>query len=204
MPNSNSSGVYTDEEIKVNQNLCAAVTKSSKETDIFAEWKSIDFWKEQSLALIPLFSGLAVTGGLRITGWLSIPVYVITADSTRWLIAYLQSQVSAPATNPSVDINHQKKSLKIAYSIVHAIPGRIRFHVPQIASDRAYAQRLEKLLQTDAKVMNVRVNYGASSVAIAFQPQEVSVPYWVTFLELALQTNCSQIVDIQNQDLSGV
>ncbi|MBG1245244.1 HMA2 domain-containing protein [Nostoc sp. NZL] len=67
---------------------------SLSKTDPFAAWKSASFWKEQGISLIPMMTGLAVTGGLGIHGWVSIPVYVIAADATRGVIGYLGSQVS--------------------------------------------------------------------------------------------------------------
>jgi hypothetical protein len=57
----------------------------------------------------------------------------------------------------------------VDYSIVHAIPGRIRFHVPQIASDRQYVQRLENLLKADPVVTSERINREAASVAITYK-----------------------------------
>ncbi|MBU7582044.1 MAG: hypothetical protein KAF91_03900 [Nostoc sp. TH1S01] len=58
---------------------------------------------------------------------------------------------------------------KVAYSIVHAIPGRIRFHIPQIACDRQYVQRLENLLKADPVVTSERINKDAASVVITYQ-----------------------------------
>jgi copper chaperone CopZ len=58
---------------------------------------------------------------------------------------------------------------KVTYSIVHAIPGRIRFHIPQIACDRKYVQRLENLLKADPVVTSERINPDAASVVITYQ-----------------------------------
>jgi hypothetical protein len=77
---------------------------------------------------------------------------------------------------------------KIAYSVVHAIPGRIRFNVARVARDRAYARRLERLLKTDSKVTSVRVNCDAASIAIAHKAGEIPVSYWVGLMELADKT----------------
>lgn len=46
----------------------------------------MDFWKEQGLDFIPLATGLAVTGGLGISGLAAIPVYMIAAEATRQAI----------------------------------------------------------------------------------------------------------------------
>ncbi|MBE9007188.1 hypothetical protein IQ259_19480 [Fortiea sp. LEGE XX443] len=191
--------------------------------DPFAAWKSPDFWMEQTVSFIPLISGLAVTGGLGISGLASIPVYMITADATRRVIGCLEPQSAKSDSNKqsqpnpkkgdrqSVKLNNKTEqpkltqvltkpvveqvredatqSANIAYTVAHAIPGRIRFHVPRIAQDRAYARRLERLLKTDAQVTNVRMNCDAASIAIAYQPSYVTVNHWVKLMELALETN---------------
>lgn len=186
-----------------------AAAESTSDKDIFAEWKSVDFWKEQSISLIPMFTGLAVTGGLGISGLTSIPVYMIAADTTRWIIDYLESQTSASETNKdslqplegnqtsnpsSSNTIFRENELtalpaKIAYTVVHKIPRRIRFHVALIAQDRAYARRLERLLKSDAQVTSVRVNDHAASVAIAYQSDDINISHWVGLMESALQIN---------------
>ncbi|MGH7998372.1 MAG: HMA2 domain-containing protein, partial [Brasilonema sp.] len=181
-----------------------ASPQAGSKKDPFAPWKSLDFWKEQGISFIPLFTGLAVTGGLGISGLVSIPVYMITANATRRVIDKLQqpeSQTSAPPSSQPAK-NEQKSSTKrnttdqpslskvehksvaaavqpakIAYSVVHAIPGRIRLNVPRVAGDRAYARRLERLLKTESQVTNVRVNCDAASIAITYQ-SEIPVSHW--------------------------
>ena len=154
--------------------------------DAFAAWKSADFWQEQSVALIPLITGLAVTGGLGISGLAAIPVYMITADATRRVVDYLEPKFSGS------DVEKTTQSLQeplLVYTVVHAIPGRIRFHLPRLAQDSAYGRRLERLLKTDPQVVSVRVNYHAGSIAIAYQPATVAVTHWVSLMELAGETH---------------
>jgi hypothetical protein len=81
--------------------------------------------------------------------------------------------------------NAVSKSANISYSIVHSIPGRIRFNIPRIAKDRGYSKTLERLLKTEPHVTNVRVNCDAASVAIAFQPSSLNTSHWLDLLELA-------------------
>ncbi|MBW4685168.1 MAG: hypothetical protein KME40_08710 [Komarekiella atlantica HA4396-MV6] len=207
-----------------------ALSESVSEMDAFAAWKSLDFWKEQSISFIPLMTGFAVTGGMGVSGLAAIPVYMITADATRRVIDYLEPQISGAkisktsqttdtiprqfslsnrkgksaredknASQPSSE--EESKSVfvnkntgftalaKIAYRIVHAIEGRIRFNMPRLAEDRAYAKRLERLVKSDAHVLSVRVNCDAASIAIAYQPSEINITHWVSLMELALQTN---------------
>lgn len=61
--------------------------------------------------------------------------------------------------------------------------------MPRLAEDRAYGRRLEKLLNNDPHTIGVRVNSGAASIAISYQPSQISVTHWVNLMELALQTN---------------
>ncbi|NDJ24611.1 hypothetical protein GS682_23800 [Nostoc sp. B(2019)] len=209
-----------------------ASSESVSEMDAFAAWKSLDFWKEQSISFIPLVTGLAVTGGMGVSGLAAIPVYMITADATRRVIDYLEPQVSGAKTSktsqtttvtkspqsplstgegksPREDKNTSQSSsteeesksvfvdkggeftapAKIAYRVVHAIEGRIRFNIPRLAEDRAYARRLERLMRSDPQVLSVRVNCDAASIAIAYQPSEINISHWVNLMELALQTN---------------
>ncbi|MEC4814297.1 MAG: hypothetical protein SAK29_13630 [Scytonema sp. PMC 1069.18] len=185
-----------------------SASESESKEDPFAAWKSLDFWKEQGVALIPLVTGLAVTSRLGITGLASIPVYWVTANAARRVISYVEPRLSAsekstnsqktknsttyqPSSNSEVkqsSTNVAVDPAKIEYSIVHAIPGRIRFNVPRINRDRAYARRLERLLKTDPHVTNVRLNCDAASIAIAYGSTEISVSHWVDLMRLADQT----------------
>ncbi|MEC4814298.1 MAG: hypothetical protein SAK29_13635 [Scytonema sp. PMC 1069.18] len=75
--------------------------------------------------------------------------------------------VSSSLTSPSQELT------KVAYSIAHAIPGRIRFRVPRIAQDPTYVQRLEALFKKDPAVTNERVNRSAASIVITYQPGKI-------------------------------
>jgi len=195
-----------------------ASSDSAIKSDPFAPWKSLSFWKEQGISLIPMMTGMAVTGGLGIHGWVSIPVYMIAADATRGVIGYLGSQVSieknknshtSSAIKDESELSkkegkstiEQEKSTnvdkasdvvapaKIDYSVVHAIGGRIRLNVPKIAVDRAYGRRLERIVKTDPQVSSVRVNFDAASIAIAYKSNQIPLSHWVSLLELALEIN---------------
>jgi Heavy metal associated domain 2 len=245
-------------------------SSEKQKVDPFAAWKSAEFWKEQGLDLIPLFAGLAVTSRLAIGGLASIPVYMLTANITRRIIAYTQLALATEIEKPKEakkEIKKAKKSVsrsekkthsspsqvtsdkvlgkdkteknnspseslgskvekastlerkvdhklasehqsnvvfkasglttrqaKINYSVVHSIPGRIRFNIPRIAQDRAYAKTLERLLKTEPHVTNVRINCDAASVAIAFEPSSLSKSHWFGLLELA-----NQVIPSANQ-----
>ncbi|MDZ8087294.1 MAG: hypothetical protein RMY16_17310 [Nostoc sp. DedQUE12b] len=78
------------------------------------------------------------------------------------------SKTKSNSVSSSV-IQQAKKPAKVAYSIAHAIPGRVRFRVPQIACDPKYVQRLETLLKSDSTVTSERVNSAARSVVITYK-----------------------------------
>ncbi|MCC5620566.1 HMA2 domain-containing protein [Nostoc sp. CHAB 5715] len=199
-----------------------ALSDSPSKTDPFAAWKSASFWKEQGISLIPMMTGLAVTGGLGIHGWVSIPVYMIAADATRGVIGYLGSQVptseknEADYTSSAIKSDISESSIqqenskvvtpaKIDYSVVHQIPGRIRLNVPKIAEDRAYGRRLERIVKTDAQVTSVRINFDAASIAIAYQSRNIPLSYWVSLMELALEINPPTLgITTANQPLEEV
>lgn len=97
-------------------------------------------------------------------------------------IAHLPSLVKAEQKSTT----SVTKRGKIAYSVVHEIPGRIRFHVPRLVKDTAYGRRLERLLKTDPQVTSVRMNCDAASIAIAYKKSsQMSVSHWANLMELA-------------------
>lgn len=62
----------------------------------------------------------------------------------------------------------------ISYSIVHAIPGRIRFRIPLLAIDSEYANKLKLVVESDPRVTNVRANPEAASIVINYQVGVIS------------------------------
>ncbi|ABA24662.1 hypothetical protein Ava_5065 [Trichormus variabilis ATCC 29413] len=91
------------------------------------------------------------------------------------------SPTAEPVTSssPPQSVTHSQpteQQIKVAHSVVHAIPGRVRFHVPQVATDPAYVQRLEALLQSDPVVISERINREAASVVIIYKPGKVQRP----------------------------
>ena len=65
---------------------------------------------------------------------------------------------------------------QVAYSVVHAIPGRVRFRVSRLVSDAEYAHRLQMFAESDSNITGVRINRDAASVAFNYQspPLEIS------------------------------
>jgi Cu2+-exporting ATPase len=63
---------------------------------------------------------------------------------------------------------------KVACSVVHTTPGRLRFRVPRLRYDADFSKRLEVLLTADAMVKNVRIKPAAMSVAVTYKSAQVS------------------------------
>lgn len=136
-------------------------------------------------SIIPLVAGMAVTGALGIEGLLAFPVYMITDRVTREVIKQIESiaqednlietpQENVTELNGKIATVVQEEQLdalpiEVSYTVVHEIPGRIRFRVPRLTEDAEYAQRLTALLKTDAKVIDVRVSTAAASIAVSYE-----------------------------------
>ncbi|MBD2433591.1 MULTISPECIES: HMA2 domain-containing protein [Fischerella] len=173
-----SIGEDTDAKLKTPPNLISECKQSedhsqSKKTTIseLAGWKSVSYWKEQGINFIAILASLLVTRMLGIKGWAAILFYLITVDPT---LKVTEPRESTKQENLSKGKTNSVGSQKIVYSIVHAIPGRVRFNVPRIAQDLKYAQWLEKLFATDAYVTNVRVNRDAASIVINYKTNVMS------------------------------
>lgn len=70
--------------------------------------------------------------------------------------------------------NKTAPSQKIFYSIVHTIPGRIRFRIPLLARDTEYANQLKLAIESDTRVTNVRINLKAVSIVINYKVGVIS------------------------------
>ncbi|HCF27221.1 MAG TPA: hypothetical protein DEV81_08465 [Cyanobacteria bacterium UBA11049] len=215
-----------------------APTPEEKNTDPFAAWKSVDFWKEQGLDFIPLATGLAVTGGLGISGLAAIPVYMIAAEATRQAIdltrdAWLELKeerledegvegdeetrgqgdkgdkensksrhflhLGRPQDRSGSKIQNLTSKIPTAseattsLKIVHAVAGRVRFNVPRLAQDPAYAQQVQKLLKADAAIASFRVNRDAASILINYKPSEgISTSHWIDLLQTVGEESVEQ------------
>ncbi|HAX85147.1 MAG TPA: heavy metal translocating P-type ATPase [Cyanobacteria bacterium UBA11370] len=66
------------------------------------------------------------------------------------------------------DVAEQIPRSLITFSVVHVVPGRIRFRVPLLAQNSNYADRLEKIIESDSSVTESRINRKAASIAICY------------------------------------
>lgn len=61
----------------------------------------------------------------------------------------------------------------VTHSIVHAIPGRMRFRVYRLRHDLDYAQRVQILLEADALISSVRIKPAAASLTVTYNKSKV-------------------------------
>lgn len=84
--------------------------------------------------------------------------------------------------------NKTAPSQKIFYSIVHRIPGRIRFRIPLLAKDTEYANQLKSAIESDPRVTNVRANPQAASIVINYKIGVISDNQMLAHLINLIQT----------------
>ncbi|NEO34179.1 MAG: hypothetical protein F6K36_27995 [Symploca sp. SIO3C6] len=142
-------------------------------------------------SLLPLFAGIVTTRQLGIQGWPAIPVYLMTTSVARQVLNNLDVGLSAALTgetSPEKSLekvselkgklaadavtNNLVQPTEVAYSIVHAIPGRIRFQIPRIAQDPEYLKQLQILLKADGRMTGIRIKGATGSLAITYKPDQ--------------------------------
>ncbi|MBD2301666.1 HMA2 domain-containing protein [Nostoc sp. FACHB-190] len=100
---------------------------------------------------------------------------------------------------------HSALSTQVAYNIVHAIPGRIRFHIPQISRDRHYVQRLENLLKADPVVTSERINKDAASLVITYNTGKLrDSQERIHSVEAAAKTYLICLIQSANEATAGI
>jgi hypothetical protein len=194
-----------------NPTQTAVSPMTATQDDPFAAWKSVAFWKQQGRTFIPIIAGLVVARGLNLLGWRAILAYILTSRTTRGLIDQLDTANPAVLSVPAVvnQIKTPKQDKKqpsqpvppvvtakqpidstIAYRLVHAIRGRVRFHISRLAEDSQYAKRLQKLIEAEPAVSSVRVNPTAASIVIAYNTDLMpDAPMQERLSELILQAD---------------
>jgi hypothetical protein len=133
-----------------------------------AVWHSIQFCQQQGLNFIWATSSLLVRMP-AIKGWTAM------FDCPNRLGVTTAKAIISKQRRHHKASNRSKQDLlqsdRVACTVVHAIPGRVRFSVPRIRYDNRYVRQLEYLLKIDAKAIGCRINRDAASVAIEYQPR---------------------------------
>ena len=129
--------------------------------------------------ILPVAIGVFVTSQFKLRGGNALLVNLLVASLARQIFTQLkqeQSQVVTENNNSSStgeQIEESETNLQ-GYTIAHAVPGRVRLRMPQLAIDANFARRLEQALSADEYVKQVRVNRAAASIAINYNNQGLS------------------------------
>jgi Heavy metal associated domain 2 len=73
---------------------------------------------------------------------------------------------------PQIPLASDAAPQEISYSIAHAIPGRIRFRIPRIATDAWYADKLKAVMEFHG-MTDVRINPEAASIVIKYKSDTI-------------------------------
>ncbi|UKO96147.1 heavy metal translocating P-type ATPase [Nostoc sp. UHCC 0870] len=75
---------------------------------------------------------------------------------------------------PSKVVKFHQQMAQVSYSIVHAVPGRLRWRVPRLRYDTDYAKRLLALLEADPLVTQTRIKVAAASVVVIYKNSKIT------------------------------
>ena len=125
--------------------------------------------------IIPVAIGVFVTSQFKLRGANALLVNLLVASLARQLFTQLKQEPSQVVTenNNSSSTGESETNLQ-GYTIAHAVPGRVRLRMPQLAIDADFARRLQEALKADEYVNQVRVNRAAASIAINYNNQGLS------------------------------
>ena len=125
--------------------------------------------------ILPVAIGVFVTSQFKLRGGNALLVNLLVASLARQIFTQLKQEQS-PQTTPSAtgqEVEGSQTDLE-GYAIAHAVPGRVRLKMPQLAIDADFAHRLKQALKADEYVNQVRVNRAAASIAINYNNQGLS------------------------------
>ncbi|QLE55642.1 heavy metal translocating P-type ATPase [Nostoc sp. TCL26-01] len=71
-------------------------------------------------------------------------------------------------------VKSRKSAPQVTYSVVHAVPGRLRWRVPRLRNDASYVKRLQTLLEADSLVSGVKIKPSAASLTVTYKSSAVS------------------------------
>jgi hypothetical protein len=133
---------------------------------------------EEVELIVPVLLGLFITSRFQLRGANALLVNLGVASVLRQVFKQLK-KTGTPPTKLSPSSSPSMAADSVTYlgegiTIAHSVPGRLRLKVEQVAEDRVYAKRLERLLNNDDHVINVRVNRPAASVTIHYEQGNLS------------------------------
>lgn len=128
--------------------------------------------------ILPVVIGLLITSRFRLRGANALLINLLVASLVRQV--FIQLKQKAPqlvAENNAVQEKEETTGSELnlqGYAIAHAVPGRVRLRMPQLAIDTDFAHHLQEALNADEHVRQVRINPDAASIAINYQNQGLS------------------------------
>ncbi|MCT7993693.1 HMA2 domain-containing protein [Laspinema olomoucense] len=141
--------------------------------------------------LAPMIAGMLLTQTLKLRGGWALLGNVIAASVTRQAIAQLEQNstdaavVKVPAVTTPAPTAPQavvKVPSAMGVEIVHAIPGRVRLRVPNIAKDSTCADRLKTALGAQPEVTEIRLNPLTASIVIQYEIATGLDEFWRSHL----------------------
>ncbi len=129
--------------------------------------------------ILPVALGVFLTSLWKLRGANALLVNLLVASLARQIFIHLKQE------KPSAVSESNNSSSNVAemgaseinlqdYAIAHAVPGRVRLRMPQLAIDADFAHRLQQALNADEYVNSVRINRAAGSIAINYDNQGLS------------------------------
>ncbi len=134
---------------------------------------------EELEMILPVVIGVFITTQFKLRGANALLVNLLVASLARQLFIQLKKEQPSTVTqsNNSSSIGEEMVPSETnleGYTIAHAVPGRVRLKMPQLAIDADFARRLQQALNADEHVNHVRINPAAASIAINYNNRGLS------------------------------
>lgn len=129
--------------------------------------------------ILPVVIGLLITSRFQLRGANALLVNLLVASLVRQVFVQLKQQAPQLIAESNFSQGYQEETTSSqtnlhAYAIAHAVPGRVRLRMPQLAIDAHFAHRLQQALNADEYVTQVPINRAAASIAINYNNQGLS------------------------------
>jgi hypothetical protein len=98
---------------------------------------------------------------------------------------------------PQISLASNAAPQQISYNIAHAIPGRIRFRIPRIATDAGYADKLKAVMEFHG-MTDVRINPEAASIVIKYRSEKIPISHLAAKKEVSYNDSqrVSQLIEL--------
>ena len=129
--------------------------------------------------ILPVVIGVFIATRFKLRGANALIVNLLVASLARQIFIHLkQEKPQAVSENNNSSSNVVEMAASETnlqdYAIAHAVPGRVRLRMPQLAINADFARSLEQALNADEYVKSVRINRTAASIAINYDNQGLS------------------------------